>query len=146
MKCHAPVDGVDGTERETISAQLGLISFVLAENRNDLLSLGMFVFYVSQHPRSKGRPLKDAALRYLENALAADLLTVGDMVEGRYRPWPVSYTQALERVRAAWPVHDEPTFDELRDICWLANTTRGNQAAALRGCRRRSRIPQPSGI
>lgn len=127
MKSPAPLK-----EREARASggPAGLISFVLAENRNDVLSLGMFVYYVSRHPLGEGRPLRPTALRCLENALA--LLTVGDVAGDRYRPWPVSYTKALERIKASWPASDEPTFDELRDVCWLANTTKGNQAAGLR--------------
>lgn len=123
---------VEEGETRVTAGPAGLISFVLAENRNYVLSLGMFVYYVSRHPLCEGRPLRPTALRYLENALAAGLLTVGDVAGDRYRPWPVSYTQALERITAAWPVTGDPTFDELRDICWLANTTKGNQAADLR--------------
>lgn len=123
---------VDETAETAMGAQLGLISFVLAENRNDVLSLGMFVYYVSRHPWCEGRPLRRTALRYLENALAAGLLTVGDLVGDEHRPWPGSYTNALKRIEAAWPANDDPAFEDLRDVCWLANTVKGNQAADLR--------------
>jgi hypothetical protein len=123
---------VDEAAETATDAPLGLISFVLTENRNDVLSLGMFVYYVSRHPWCEGRPLRRTALRYLENALAAGLLTVGDLVGDEHRPWPVSYTNALKRIKAAWPANDDPAFDELRDVCWLANTAKGNQAAELR--------------
>ncbi|MGO4653096.1 hypothetical protein AB4068_15540 [Arthrobacter sp. 2RAF22] len=139
MKSLAPVEEA---ETRAVAGPAGLISFVLAENRNDVLSLGMFAYYVSRHPLCQGRPLRSTALRYLENALAAGLMTVGDVDGDRYRPWPVPYTEALERIRAAWPdnngpafddlAFDEPAFNELRDVCWLANTARGDRAADLR--------------
>lgn len=117
-----------GAGAEGSGNRRGLLAHVLSENNQDWLSLGMFVHYVKTHSQPGPDELRRAALRHLENAFAGGLLIAGDVVGTTFHPWQESYSQALQRIADSWPADSRNSYEDLRDICWLANTPAGNLA------------------
>ena len=127
----------------------GVLAFILAENCNDAMSLGMSVSYVSRRPFREDRLLRPTTLRYLENALAAGLLSVGDMIGTQHRPWNMSYTAALRHLAAARPRDAGDRSPVAR--CVLASQhgqgkpSRGITCTPIRPGPRRTLLNAPSG-
>ncbi|MFK4637168.1 hypothetical protein ABIA52_000057 [Paenarthrobacter histidinolovorans] len=112
---------------ETVSRSAGVIAKILRENRNDVMSLGLFAHYVLQgHPQD--RHALRLVRRLLDDALRQGLFTAGDMIENEFRAWRSTGAESVERIHLAWPAREDPTFEDLRDICWLANTEKGDRA------------------
>jgi hypothetical protein len=118
---------------EAVGRISGVLGHVLADNRADFLSLGMFAHDVHAYSPVDGQ-LKSTILRYLENALAGGLLRAGDVVGGRFYPWADSYVRNLDRIERAWPDEDKPSFEALRDVCWLVNTPAGDRHVDFLPC------------
>lgn len=114
------------TEAAASERIYGVLGHVLTENRGGFLSLGMFAHYVRMYSPVDGR-LKSTIMRHLENALAGGLLRAGDVAGDRFYPWVDSYVRNLERIERAWPDESEPSFEALRDVCWLVNTPAGDR-------------------
>jgi hypothetical protein len=64
-------------------------------------------------------------LSVIRTLLDEGLCEVGDVREGGFLEWEVSSEAALERIRTEW----ERLGPELEpgDICWLANTAKGDE-------------------
>ncbi|WP_458112855.1 hypothetical protein M1D88_01430 [Arthrobacter sp. R1-13] len=110
-----------------------VLQLVLADNRGDCMSLGLFAHHVSSLSGCPDGPeLREEVIGQLVTALKTGLLSVGDMIGTDHFPWPDTPAQIIAWIGAVWPDDTLPSsFERLQNICWLANTPAGDQAAGV---------------
>lgn len=73
--------------------------------------------------------VRRVALGVIAEVLQNELMTAGDVTNEGFSEWSVTSTEALERITKAWNALDR--LPELGEICWLSNTSKGDQRARL---------------
>ncbi|MGX9898959.1 hypothetical protein ACW0JT_02115 [Arthrobacter sp. SA17] len=117
-----------------------VLQLVLAENRGDCMSLGLFAHYISSFSGCQdGSELRAEVIGQLMTALKTGLLSAGDMIGTNHFPWPDTPDQITAWIEAVWPDDTLPSsFEMLQNICWLVNTQAGDHAAGV--------SPSPQGL
>jgi hypothetical protein len=76
----------------------------------------------------------EAGSAAVEAAVRAGLMEVGDVTDTGFHAWAVDATEARRRLRSGWQALDRDPVPG--DVCWLANTERGDgRAHELRDAR-----------
>lgn len=71
--------------------------------------------------------IRRVALEVIAEVLQSDLMKAGDVTEEGFSEWNMTSDEALERITKAWNAVDG--LPELGEICWLSNTSRGDERA-----------------
>lgn len=135
-----PTDLRSGIETKTLMACCGpddrsgrtlsrTIVQVLAENRGDVMSLGMFTHYILSFDRLSGVDLRSSVLGHLETIFTEGLMVVGSLGNNRHEPWDCTDGEALERISGQWPTEATMNFGALQSLGWLVNTVKGDRTA-----------------
>jgi hypothetical protein len=84
-----------------------------------------------QQPDAAEETVIDATVSAVSELLANGLVAIGDLSEisGEFEPWALPGGRALERLKQEWVAL--PRRINLGDVCWLANTLKGDATAAL---------------
>jgi hypothetical protein len=87
------------------------------------------VDYFAGHQRPDATPdqLIERGIRTVERMLRDGLMEVGDVTDDGFRSWDVPSAEAVSRIRSEWKRLDRRL--EMGDICWLSNTTLGEEHA-----------------
>jgi hypothetical protein len=70
---------------------------------------------------------RNLSIQLIQEVLERGLMEIGDVTEGGFRTWNVSIEEAMERVQREWLAL--PEGPNLGDVCWLANTKKGDERA-----------------
>ena len=65
------------------------------------------------------------SFQILEHLMLNGLMEAGDVSDNGFQPWPVSSVDALSLIKTEWLKLDE--LPNLGDVCWLRNTTLGDE-------------------
>jgi len=68
------------------------------------------------------------SLEAISEILECGWMRIGDLTHEGFRPWPISNSDGLERVRREWVALPTKT-PNLGEIFWLANTEDGDRVA-----------------
>lgn len=107
--------------------QDALLRKVLAENKDDFMSLGMLVHFVKSAKQLDGEELRLDVLLSLEKLLDDGLMTVGCVEHRQFIPWTCNALEAVGLIAGRWPNGIELEYSALASICWLTNTLKGNE-------------------
>ena len=103
-----------------------MLALALADNIGSSMSLGMFAHYMRTGSHPAGSMARADVLHHLRTALTEGLMVAGTVGYTEHRPWGLGPEAALHSIAASWPQHIPAEYTNLRDICWLANTSRGD--------------------
>jgi hypothetical protein len=70
--------------------------------------------------------IRTLALELISAVVSTGLMKPGDLTAEGFREWDLDEEQALARITREWKVGQLPGLGE---ICWLSNTTSGDQRA-----------------
>lgn len=69
--------------------------------------------------------MRELALELIRNVVRQGLMELGDVTRGGFGKWDLPIEEGLARVEREWlALGRNPT---LAEICWLQNTSRGNE-------------------
>jgi hypothetical protein len=78
------------------------------------------------------REIRDLALDLIRDVIERGLMKIGEVSEKEgFVEWKVPIPEAVERVRGAWDALDG--MPDLGEVCWLANSDRGDRNALNTG-------------
>lgn len=69
----------------------------------------------------------DASLAVIAGILHQELMRAGDVTVDGFKEWKMTSTEALDRISRDWKALGR--FPNLGEICWLSNTSKGDQKA-----------------
>jgi len=65
------------------------------------------------------------ALEVIDELVCGDFMRAGDVTAEGFTEWPMTPSSACRRIRTSWNALGR--LPELGEICWLANTPRGDR-------------------
>lgn len=141
-------DGGRGSSAALLTESEG-VRALLAENIGDYMSLGFFAHLLNVSSLANVSDVRGQCLRYLDHMLGEEYLLVGTVRGNDFVPWVLGAAQLLEAVSGQWPQGASADYETLRDIAWLSNTAKGDDAARQylqnRAPSYRDRFPPPAG-
>jgi hypothetical protein len=104
-----------------------LVARLLAENAEDYMSLGFFAHLVSA--TEPAGDLRRRCIGYLDYMIREGYVVVGTVQGATFLTWVLGAAQTREAIARQWPKDSTADYENLRDIGWLANTSKGNDLA-----------------
>jgi hypothetical protein len=102
---------------------------VVVAGRDDWVHAAQVAWFAeSRYADLAGAARIKAAMMAIRELLADDQIEIGDLTDAGFQAWDGTPNDQADRMEAAWMALGHSP--EPGDLCWLANTSRGDRAAA----------------
>ena len=83
-------------------------------------------------PNHSEEEIIKTTLFVIENLVRNELIEIGGLVEGRgFCAWPLTLDESLKKIEREWQkLHNANKQPNIGDVCWMANTSKGDAQAA----------------
>ena len=71
--------------------------------------------------------IRRVALEVIDELLRGEFMKAGDVTSDGFTEWSMTPAEAIERIAREWSALSQSP--ELGEICWLSNTSKGDQRA-----------------
>lgn len=71
--------------------------------------------------------IRRLALEVIDELVRGDFMRAGDVTSEGFTEWPMTPAAAIQRITSEWNAISRSP--ELGEICWLSNTSKGDQRA-----------------
>lgn len=115
-----------------------IVETLILDGEDDWLSFTEFLWVVrSATSRANEEDVRALALGAIREGLGDGFFLVGDITTGDFVPWDLAPEAIVSRINAEWT--RQARASELRDLCWLCNTGKGDALARELRTRRSTR-------